>query len=130
MPCNLVNFIFGEPGIGGLAGTAAGRRGGRERETGKKKRGTVGKTPVGKEKQCRGERICYHHHGFDDVQRCPVGSVSVQAWRPGKSRAQQPGGEEESKRAARTTCFPFIGAFAHAQSMSAYVQFLPCVLPA
>jgi len=25
---------------------------------------------------------------------------------------------------------PFIGAFAHAQSMSAYMQFLPCVLPA
>jgi len=48
-----------------------------------------------------GERISYHRHGFDDVQRCPVGSVSVQAWSPGESRAQPPGGEEESKRAAR-----------------------------
>jgi len=36
----------------------------------------------------RGEGISYHHHGFDDVQQCPVGSVSVQAWRPGESRAQ------------------------------------------
>jgi len=35
VPCNLVNFIFGEPGIGGLAGTAAG---GGEDETGKKKK--------------------------------------------------------------------------------------------
>jgi len=78
----------------------------------------------------QGERISYHHHGFDDVQRCPVGSVSVQAWSPGKSRAQQPRAEEESKRAARTTCCTFIGAFVHAQSMSAYMQFLPCVLPA
>ena len=49
----------------------------------------------------QGGRISYHHHGFDDVQRSPVGSVSVQAWSPGESRAQQPGGEEESKRAAR-----------------------------
>jgi len=49
----------------------------------------------------QGERISYHHHGFDDVQQCPVGSVSVQAWSPGKSRAQQPSGEEESKRVVR-----------------------------
>jgi len=45
----------------------------------------------------RGE-ISYHHHRFDDVQRCPVGSVSVQAWRP--QRGQSPasrrrGGEQE-----------------------------------
>jgi len=102
MPCHLVNFIFGEPGIAGLAGTAVG--GGRgEDETGKKKRkkGKVGKTPAGEEKKCGGERISYHHHGFDDVQRCPIGSVSVQAWSPGESSAQQPGGEEESKRVAR-----------------------------
>jgi len=49
MPCNLVNFIFGEPGIGGLAGMAA--EGGQRR---KKKRVKVGKTPAGKEKKCRG----------------------------------------------------------------------------
>jgi len=47
---------------------------------GKKKKGKVGKTPAGEEKKCGGgERISYHHHGFDDVHRCPVGSVSVQA---------------------------------------------------
>jgi len=33
MPCNLVNFIFGELGIGGLVGTAVGG----EDETEKKK---------------------------------------------------------------------------------------------
>jgi len=48
---------------------------------------------------------------------------------PGEGGAQQRGGEEESKRAARTMCCPVIGAFAHVQSMSTYVQFLPCVLP-
>jgi len=75
--------------------------GGGEDKTEKKKKGKVGKTPAGEEKKCGGERISYHHHGFDNVQRCPVGSVSVQAWSPGESRAQQRGGEEESKRAAR-----------------------------
>jgi len=76
--------------------------GGGEDETGKKrKKGKVGKTPAGEEKKCGGERISYHHHGFDDVQLRPVGSVSVQAWSPGESIAQQPGSEEESKRVAR-----------------------------
>jgi len=31
-PCNLVNFIFGKPGIGGLVGTAAGEEKTRQRE--------------------------------------------------------------------------------------------------
>jgi len=51
MPCNLVNFIFGEPGIGGLAGTAARGGGGAGREKTrqeKKKKGKVGKTPAGR----------------------------------------------------------------------------------
>ena len=102
MPCHLVNFIFGEPGIRGLVGMAVrdGEGEGRRRDR-KKKKGKVGKTPPAKEKKCGGERISYHHHGFDDIQRCPVGSVSVQAWSPGESRAQQPGGEQESKRPAR-----------------------------
>jgi len=53
---------------------------------------------VGEEKKCRGDGISYHHHGFDDVQRCPVGSVSVQAWRPRRGQspaARQRGGEKE-----------------------------------
>jgi len=95
MPCNLVNFIFGEPGIGGLAGTAVG---GGEDETGKK-RSEVAKTSAGKEKKCGGgEEISYHHHGFDDVQRCPFGSVSVQVWRPWRGwspAARWQGGEQE-----------------------------------
>jgi len=46
-PCKL---YFGEPGIGGRAGMAAG---GGEDETGKK-RSKVGKTPAGEEKKCGG----------------------------------------------------------------------------
>jgi len=44
----------------------------------------------------------------------------------GENEGRQQGGEEESKRAQRNTCCPFIGAFAHAP----YVQFVPHVLPA
>jgi len=50
MPCNLTNFIFGELGIGGLTGTAAGAG---EDET-EKKKSKVGKTPADKEKKCGG----------------------------------------------------------------------------
>jgi len=122
-PCKL---CFGEPGIGGQAGTAAGGE-----KTRQKERSKVKKAPVGEEKKCGGG-ISYHHHGFDDVQRCPVCSVSVQAWSPRRGRspaARWRGGEQERERAPRSMCCPFIGAFAHAQSMSLYVQFVPCVLP-
>jgi len=47
-----------------------------------------------------------------------------------EDEVQQQGGEEESKRAQRSMCCPFIGAFAHAQSVSVYLQFVPYVLPA
>jgi len=77
------------------------RAGDGEDETGKKKKVKSEKPQRARKRSAGGERISYHHHGFDDVQRCPVGSVSVQAWSPGESRAQQPGGEEETKRAAR-----------------------------
>jgi len=51
---------------------------------------------------------------------------------PREGGAQQQASDEESKRkrAPRSMCCPFIGACEHAQSMSAYVQFVPCVLPA
>jgi len=51
---------------------------------------------------------------------------------PGDGRVQQRGGEEDSKRkrAPRSMCCPFRGAFAHAQSMSTYVQFVPHIQPA
>jgi len=49
---------------------------------------------------------------------------------PGEDEVEQQDGQEESKRALRSMCCPFIGAFAYAQGMSAYVQFVPCVLPA
>jgi len=52
MPCNLVNFIFGEPGIRGLAGTAEGGRGEKTRQ--EKRKSKVGKTPAGEEKKCGG----------------------------------------------------------------------------
>jgi len=97
MPCNLVNFI------------------------------SVSQDSEVEEKKCGGGGISYHHHRFDDAQRCPVGSISEQAWRPA---ARWGGAEQEKERAPRSTCCPFIGAFAHAQSVSTYVQFVPCVLPA
>ena len=134
--CDRVNFIFGEPGTGALAGTAAGRG----EKTRQEKKGVKSQKPQRARKRSAGAggEISHHHHGFDDVQRCPFGSVSVQAWRPRRGRSpaarwqggEQEGSEEESKRATRTMCCPFIGAFAHAQSMSAYMQFLPCMLPA
>jgi len=46
----------------------------------------------------QGGGISYHHHGFDDVQRCPVGSVSVQVWRPQQEQSpavRRRGGEQE-----------------------------------
>ena len=125
MPCNLINFIFGEPGIGGLVGTAEG--GGKRRQ--KIKKSKVGKTPAGEEKKCGGRGSVTTT--TDSTMSSDVWSAQSLCRRgsPGEGRAQQQGREEESKRAARRMCCPFIGAFAHAQSMSAYVQFLPCVLP-
>jgi len=58
--------------------------GGDEKE---RKKGVKSKNPSERGKEVRGERISYHHHGFDDVQRCPGGSVSVQAWRPRRGRS-------------------------------------------
>jgi len=48
----------------------------------------------------------------------------------GEDEVGQQGNKEESKRAPRSMCCPFLGAFAHVQSMSTYVQFVPYVLPA
>jgi len=48
---------------------------------------------------------------------------------PSDDEVQQQVGEEESKRAQRSMCCPFIGALAHAQSVSAKVRFVPYVLP-
>jgi len=112
-PCKL---YFGEPGIGDRAGTAAG--GGMQQR--KKERSKVGKTPVGKEKKCG---------GMGSVTTTTDSTKSSDVWLaqslcrrgdPGEGGAQQEGSEEESKRkrALRSMCCPFIGAFAHAQSMS------------
>jgi len=80
---------------------AAGGEGEKMRQ--KKKKSKVGKTPAGQENKCRGSGISYHHHhGFDDVQLCLVGSVSVQAWRPWQGQspaARQRGGEQEQRGA-------------------------------
>jgi len=46
----------------------------------------------------------------------------------GEGGDQQQGSEEESKRALWSMCCLLIGAFAHAQSMSVYLQFVPYVL--
>jgi len=90
-PCKL---YFGEPGIGGQAGTAAGRG---EDET-EKKRSKVGKTPAGEEKRCG---------GMGSVTTTTDSTMSSDVWSaqslcrrggPGEGGAQQRGGEEESKR--------------------------------
>jgi len=124
-PCKL---YFSEPGIGGWAGTAAGRG---EDET-EKKRSKVGKTPAGGEKKCGGMGSVTTT--TDSMMSSDVPSVRslYRHGGPGEGGTQQQGDEEGSKRerAARSMCCLFIGAFAHAQSMSAYVQFVPCMLPA
>ena len=38
--------------------------------------------------------------------------------------------EAASRSAPRSMCCPSVGAFAHAQSMSAYMRLVPCTLPA
>jgi len=104
------------------------RRVGGEDKT-EKKKSKVGKTPLGEDKKCRGGGSVTTT--TDSTMSSDVRSAQslCRHGGPGKGGAQHPGGEEKSKRAARSICCPFIGALAHAQSMSAYVQFLPCVLP-
>jgi len=47
----------------------------------------------------------------------------------GEDEVRLQGSEEERKRPQRSMCCPFVGALAHAQSVFAYVQFMPYVLP-
>ena len=128
MPCNLVKFIFGEPGIRGLAGMAAGGSG--EKTTQEKKR-VKSEKPQRARKRSAGGRRRSVTTTTDSTMSSDVRSAQslCRCGGPGKGGAQQRRSEEESKRAARSMCCSFIGAFAHAQSMSAYLQFLPCVLP-
>jgi len=137
MPCNLVNFISvtweSEVGWGWQQGEDT-----RKKEKKKEREGETKKESSKVEQPQRASKgvggaggISYHHHGFVDVQRCPVGSVSVQAWRipwrQGRAAKQQGG---EKKRPQRRMCCPFLGAFTHAQGMSAYVQSVPYELAA
>ena len=127
-PCKL---YFGELGIGGWAGMAAG---GGEDETLKKgvkseKSQQAMKRSVGGWNQLPPPRI----------RRCPAmsGRLSLYAGveapervEPSSEAARRKARERERERAPRSMCCPFIGVFVHAQSMSAYVQFVSCVLPA
>ena len=69
-------LYFGELGIGGWVGTAAGR--GHEKEM--KKKGKKGREKERSKveqhqwtrKGVQGSGICYYHHEFGDVQRCLV----------------------------------------------------------
>ena len=123
MPCNLVNFIFGEPGIGGLAGTAAGGRGEDETE---KTRSKVGKTPAGKEKKCGGMRSVTTT--TDSTMSSDVRSAQPLCRRggPGEGGAQQRGGEEQSKkRPARSMCCPHMCSSCHACCLLRQVRSCP-----
>jgi len=116
-------FYFGEPRIGDQAGTAAG--GGHEKE--KKKKKTNHKKTKERERQKARKRVlggvgrgsvttttdlAYHHYRFGNVQRCSVGSASVQAWRPQRGRGlaamwrarEQEGSEEHVLSFYRGIC--------------------------
>jgi len=126
MPCNLVNFIS----VSRESEVGQGRQ--RGEETRKKERSKVEKTPVGEERSAGGHTHTSVTTTTDSTMSSDVRSAQSLCRRGGPSEigAQQRGGEEESKRAPRSVRCPFIGAFARAQSMSAYGQFVPCVLPA
>ena len=73
-----------------------GGRGGRRRD--RKKKGVKSEKPQRARKGSAGGWDQLPPPRFDDVQRCPVGSVSVQAWRPRRGRraaARWRGGEQE-----------------------------------
>jgi len=53
----------------------------------KRERSKVDKNPGGEERSAGGE-ISYHHHGFNDSQKCLV--VSVQAWGSWQERSEEP----------------------------------------
>jgi len=98
----------------------------------KKERSKIEKTPAGEEKKCGGR-------GGESITITTDSMTSSNVWLaqslcrrggPGKDKVQQQDGEDESKRAPRNMGCPFMGAFAHAQSMSAYMQFVPYMLPA
>jgi len=87
MPCNLVNFIS----VNWESEVQQGRQWGedtrkkeenkrKERERERKKR-VKSNYPSGARKGVQGWGIGYPHHGFGDVQRWPVSSVSVQECR-------------------------------------------------
>jgi len=110
MPCDLLNFIFGDPGIGVLAGTAAGVEDG-EDETGKKKN-KVGKNPAGEEKKCVGGRRSVTTTTDSTMSSDVLLAQSLcRCGCHGEGSAQQRG-SEESKRAARRRARARLGACA------------------
>jgi len=140
MPCNIVNFIL-ELVIGGRAGTAVWGGQGRQEKERKKKMERKGKRKKerSKVKQLQRARKGVVGEGRvsvtttrDSAMPSNVRSAQTLCRRGGSSEdgVRQQGGKEESKRAQRSKCCPFIGAFAHAQCLFAYIQFMPHVLPA
>jgi len=126
MPCNIVNFIS----VNRESEVGRGRQQGEEK-TRQKKKGVNSEKPQQARKRSAG--------GWESVTTTTDSTMSSDVRSaqslcrhggPSEGGAQQRGGEQQSKRVARSMCCPFIGTFAHAQSVSAYVQFLPCVLPA
>jgi len=88
----------------------------------KKERSKVKKAPTGEEKKCRGRTSVTTT--TDSTMSSDVQSAQslFRHGGPGKGGAQQQGDNEESKRkrALRSTCCSFIGAFAHEQNMSCH----------
>jgi len=104
MPCNLVIFIW----VNRKSEVRRGQQQGqdtrkkeekkKERKRDRKKERSEVKQPQQARKGVRGGIGC-HQHGFGEVQRCPVGSVSMEEWRfrQGRDPAARPrGGEKES----------------------------------
>jgi len=123
MPCNLVNFIV----VNQESEVRQGRQRGEDMR--KKQRSKVEKSQQSRKGVQGGALVTTT---MDSTMSSDVWSAQslCRLGGHGEDEVRQQGGEDESKRAPRSMCCSFIGAFAHVQSTSVYVQFVPYMLPA
>jgi len=133
MLCNLVNFILVnrelEVGWGWQWREDVGKKEGRKRKerVRETKKGVKLSNPSGRGNECRvvvGDRL-----PLERIRRCPAMSCQLSLCAGMEVLARTRSGSKAGRRRERpqrSTCCPFIGAFAHAP----YMQFLPYVLPA